>query len=213
MLTTPPDSLYPDMSNLKPGEVWDDDEVALSTRMENADTYHVDFGARRLYMVGEIDTDGAMSMYVQKALHILDDVEGDITIHMNSIGGDVDNGFAIYDSIKACHNRVITVGTGCVWSMAAAILQAGDQRVLSENCRFMVHDGTVEVKESSLVAARARSEHYEKMTTVYYAVIAERSRNPISRVRAIGQREAFLTAKQAVRHRFADTILKKGSRL
>lgn len=94
---------------------------------------------------GESGVDTKMTERVIKALHILDSSAptGDkpITIIMNNIGGDYYHGLGIYDAIVACKNHVTIIAYGNCMSMGAVILQAADDRVLSKNCRFMIHYG------------------------------------------------------------------------
>lgn len=94
---------------------------------------------------GESGTDAEMAQRVIKGLHILDSSApgGDkpITIIMNNPGGDEYDGLGIYDAIKACKNHVTIIAYGKAMSMGGIILQAADKRVMSHNCRFMMHYG------------------------------------------------------------------------
>lgn len=66
-----------------------------------------------------------------------------ITIRVNSPGGSVLDGFALFDTILRLRRRghhVTMHGTGMIASMAAILMQAGDERVLDENAWFMIHE-------------------------------------------------------------------------
>lgn len=76
-----------------------------------------------------------------KNLHILDSSSGDITIKLNSEGGDVTQAKAIYDAVKSCKNHVTMVVYGQASSAASIILQAADRRVMSQNSYIMLHVG------------------------------------------------------------------------
>jgi len=107
---------------------------------------------RTMYM-GSTGTDGdgsesgvdyLMAERVIKGLHILDTSAADmpITIIMNNIGGDVVHGMAIYDAVKHCRNHVTIKVYGHAMSMGSIILQAADERLMSENSVIMLHYGS-----------------------------------------------------------------------
>jgi len=93
------------------------------------------------YEVGESGVDYAMAERVIKNLHFLDRSEGEITIIMNNIGGDVYHGMAIFDAIKACENEVTIIAYGHAMSMGSVIMQAADTRIMTPNARMMLHYG------------------------------------------------------------------------
>jgi ATP-dependent protease ClpP protease subunit len=91
---------------------------------------------------GESGVDGLLAERHIKNLLILDSVSQDpITIILNNPGGDVYHGMAIYDAIRACKSHVTVRGTGYVMSMASLIIQAADERQMTENAIMMLHHG------------------------------------------------------------------------
>ena len=91
---------------------------------------------------GESGVDGLMAERAIKNLHILDRSNSEpITVILNTTGGSVFDGMAIYDAIKSCKSHVTVKATGSVMSMGTLILQAADKRVLSKNAIFMIHHG------------------------------------------------------------------------
>ena len=77
-------------------------------------------------------------------------------VYINSIGGDVQVGFDIYDYLKSLPKQVDTIGVGCVASIATVIFMAGENRRLRSNTEFMIHlpsgmaEGTAEQMEDYL---------------------------------------------------------------
>lgn len=185
-----------------------EDYEELASRNEHLNLYGVDLKERRIYFVGFIENESDKVPSFIKGFQLLDSTEGPITVWISCIGGEVEAGLSIYDTIRAAKNPVTTIGCGAIQSMAALVFQAGDTRILTENCRFMLHDGTISVNETSPSAAAATAKEAERLTSLYYRLIAERSRQPLSKVRAWGQKETYMSAKQAVRARFADGVLK-----
>lgn len=116
--------------------------------------YDLHIPSRTIYMgsasmdtdLGESGVDAVMAERLIKALHILDKSapSGDqpITIIMNNPGGEVYDGFAIYDAIQTCRNHVTIIVYGKAMSMGGIVLQAADKRIMSKNSRFMMHYGS-----------------------------------------------------------------------
>lgn len=94
---------------------------------------------RTIMLKGEVDDD--MYDSVLKNLHALDSTTGTIEIILNSGGGDVLCGLAIYDAINNCKNHVRAIIYGEASSSASFILQAADERVSSKHSRIMIHLG------------------------------------------------------------------------
>lgn len=91
----------------------------------------------------ESGTDYEMSAFLIKAISYLESVnKKPIVIFANNLGGDWYHGMAVYDMIRAsrCHITMVAMGYAC--SMGSIILQAADTRIISQNCVFMIHDGT-----------------------------------------------------------------------
>lgn len=138
--------------------------------------YEVYIPTRRLYIGSVTNLDGneagvdhQMAERAIKGLHILDSLApaGDkpINIIMNNPGGDYYHGMAIYDAIKACNNHVTIRATGYVMSMAAFILQAADERVLTPNAGVMIHYGTSGTQGHAKDMMRWAKE-YERLNSV-----------------------------------------------
>ena len=112
-------------------------------KTDEFDQFH-DYGvyspARIIDLSGEIDEDNAVEFI--KNIRLLDHAnDQDITVLINSEGGDVSQGMAIYDSVKECNSKVITHAVGPCYSMASIIFQAGDHRKISANATVMIHTG------------------------------------------------------------------------
>lgn len=102
--------------------------------------YNVYTPARLIYLEGSIDEDSAGEFI--RNIRLMDHVtDNDITVLINSNGGDVHQGMAIYDAIKECNSRVVTHVVGTCYSMASIIYQAGDERIISANASMMIHIG------------------------------------------------------------------------
>lgn len=101
----------------------------------------IDLDSKTIDFSGEITEE--LAVRTIKSLRILDRIlpEKPITIMINSEGGEVDQGLAIYDEIRRCKSQVNTEVVGVAYSMAAWILQAGDTRRATRHSSIMIHQG------------------------------------------------------------------------
>ena len=94
---------------------------------------------RSILLSGEVDLDMFKEFF--KSFHILDKTEGTITVYINSEGGDLDQGKAIFDLIKGSKNYIRGTVYGEASSAASLILQACDERTMSSSSYMMIHLG------------------------------------------------------------------------
>lgn len=182
--------------------------------------YGADYGNRILYL-GSHDSDDEdteagvnwqMARYFISALVRMDLAERmDITIHMNTPGGEWSHGMAIYDAIKACRSHVTIIGYGCVRSMSSVIFQAADDRALTPHCDFMIHDGH-DVLEGIPRSTEAWAKHGERVIRpTMYRIYSRRAAVegkvlPVATVAEWCRQDTIFTATKAVRLGFADRI-------
>lgn len=139
-----------------------------------------------------------------------DDPNAIIKIILSSEGGEEDIGFAIYDTLKAMPNKVVIEGYGQVSSIASLIFQAADERYLSPNCQFMMHNGSVEMHgDVKIDLVDQMSAHFVKNNARYYKTIADRSKVPVTKIKEWCCEEKFFTAEEAVKAKLADGIVRK----
>jgi ATP-dependent protease ClpP protease subunit len=166
----------------------------------------VNFDRRVVYISGEVDSTLAHKTIM--ALEALDQVDGEIRIVLNSDGGNEQDGYAIYDAITMCRNRVDIDGYGNVMSIAAAIFQAGDERRLAPNASFMIHHGTTpaeeEMKQDAVIDL---ARQLEKDNQRYYDALSFGSSQPQEIIQDWCREEKYFTAEEAVQVGFADSII------
>lgn len=174
--------------------------------------------AKTFYLLGEINSDSLgiiEAIREHKEAVEADEIEctsdRDIRVVISSEGGDEPIGYAIFDTLKAYKvGEVITEGYGQVCSIASLILQAGTVRLLSPNCIFMIHDGSVEVdKPMNGKELLDLSTQFKDNNERYYLVISKRCGIPVDRVRKWCNDERFFSAEEAVKAKMADKIVKE----
>lgn len=98
------------------------------------------FRRREIYCTGEIDSETANSMIVQLHFLALENSDEEITLYLNSPGGEVSSGLAVYDAMQAVSCPVKTVCIGIAASMAALLFTAGQTREILPHGRVLIHD-------------------------------------------------------------------------
>lgn len=167
----------------------------------------VDLPSRTIFLIGSID-DHAVYRSLTGLQILAADRRSGIRIVMNSVGGDEPGGYAIYDAIRSVRNKVTIEGYGAVQSIAALILQAADVRALAPQCRFMIHNGNIDLAPGvDADTAVAIGREVERNNHIYHKVLSQRSGKPLEEVRALAEAETYYSAREAVQHGFADVVL------
>jgi ATP-dependent Clp protease, protease subunit len=97
---------------------------------------------RVVLLEGQVD-DGMASIACASLLYLKSEAsgnpDGDITVHINSPGGSILAGLAIYDTMRSIKPKITTIGYGMQASMGSILLVAGDERKMTRNSKFMIH--------------------------------------------------------------------------
>jgi len=148
-----------------------------------------------------------------KGLHILEQ-EGDeaITLNWLSYGGDWNAGMAIYDYMKTCKSHITMKCFGRVRSMGTIILQAADERLISPNCEFMIHYGSLAIAEThsknAAVELELENRNNAKMEEIYLERIREKkARFSKTKLQELITYDKFMTPNEAIDLGLADRIL------
>ncbi len=163
------------------------------------------FDSRILYLKGPIEETEADTLVAQM-LALDADSEDDITLYINSPGGVIHGLFAIYDTMQLLRSRVNTRCVGMAASAAAVILASGTgTRSATENARIMIHQPLggargsardIEIQAQNIVYLRERINE----------ILAERTGQPIEKVREDTDRDFWLTADEAREYGLVDEV-------
>ena len=133
----------------------------------------------------------------------LQDMDADhIKVHINSYGGEVKEGLAIYNALKDSKMKVTTICDGFACSAASVVFMAGDERIIKEASLLMIHNAWTFVQGDSN-ALRKQADDLEKITQA--SVNAYKSKATISEdeIKELMNNETWITAKEAVEYGFA----------
>jgi len=130
-----------------------------------------------------------------------------ITVAINSPGGDVFDGIAIYNALKM-HDATIAVRVdGLAASIASIIAMAGDEITMADTAYMMIHNPwSIEVGEAD--AMRKTADLLDKLTGTLLATYAKRTGGNTEEIQNMMNAETWMTADEAVASGFADSILK-----
>ena len=163
---------------------------------------------RSLLLSGEINKDSADRLI--KDLLVLE-AEGDdpVKIFINSPGGDVDAGCAIYDMVRFVSCPVIMVGMGLVASAASLILLAvpAERRVGLPNSSYLIHQPLSEMKGNA-TDIEIHAMQLEKIKAKLNTIISEATGMPLETVTADTDRDHWLDASEALKYGLISKIVK-----
>ncbi len=152
------------------------------------------------YMVNSIV---AQMLYLEKK-----DPDKDIIIHINTPGGDVYSGMAIFDTMQHIKCDVVTICTGLAASMGSIFLVGGTKgkRYSLPNSRVMIHQPS-HGAQGTISDTRIAVEEWLRLKKVLTKIIADRSGHPYEKVELDMERDKWLSAEEALAYGLIDKIL------
>jgi len=164
---------------------------------------------RIIFLGGPIDDHTANIVIAQLLFLQSEDPKKDIMLYINSGGGSVYSGMAIYDTMKHIKNDVSTICVGIAASMASIILSAGTKgkRFILPHSEVMIHQplGGVEGQASDIEIS---AKQIIKLRSQLNGILARSSGQPLSRIEKDADRDFFMTAEEAVKYGLVDEVLK-----
>ena len=165
---------------------------------------------RIIFLDGEIDDAGADLVVAQLLFLENEDPKKDISLYINSPGGSVTAGLAIYDTMQYISSDVSTICMGQAASMAALILAAGAEgkRMILPSARVMIHQPWGGVQgQASDVSIHAKEIIRLKKLSIDY--LARHTGQTAEKIAADIERDHFMTAEDAKAYNIVDKILYK----
>ncbi len=163
---------------------------------------------RIIFLTSEINDQTASLMVAQLLFLEAEDPEKDIQIYINSPGGSITAGMAIYDTMNHVKPDVATTCVGMAASMGAFLLAAGakGKRVALPNAEVMLHQplgGTQGQAED----IRIHADRIVKMREHMNQILSEKTGQPIERMRKDTDRDFFMNAEEAKEYGVIDKVI------
>jgi ATP-dependent Clp protease protease subunit len=161
---------------------------------------------RLVFLNGPISTEMS-HVVIAQLLYLDNEAPGkDIQMYINSPGGEISAGMAIYDAMKMIRSHVITICSGMAASMAAFLLAAGDRRQALPNAEMMIHQPSggvqgvateVEIEARRIIRMRKRMNE----------LLAQMTGQPLQRIQEDSDRDFWMTPEEAKAYGLIDEIL------
>ena len=163
----------------------------------------------RILFLGSELTDEEANLIIAQLLFLeADDPDKDIYLYINSPGGSVSAGLAIYDTIRYLKCEVVTICVGLAASMGAFLLASGakGKRKALPNSEIMIHQpsGGAYGQASDV---KIHADHIVKTRRKLNEILAERTGKPISVIEEATERDNFLSAEEALEFGLIDEIV------
>ena len=163
---------------------------------------------RIVFLGGEVDDDSANLIVAQLLFLEADDPDKDISLYINSPGGSVTAGMAIYDTMQYIKCDVSTICIGMAASMGAFLLAAGakGKRRALPNAEIMIHQPSGGARGQA-TDMNIQVEQILRIKKRLNEILAERTGQPLDKVAADTERDNFMTAEQAKAYGLVDEII------
>ena len=165
----------------------------------------------RIIFLGTAIDDTVANLVVAQLLFLeSEDPEKDVYLYINSPGGVVSAGLAIYDTMQYIKSPVSTICTGQAASMAAVLLAAGapGKRIALPNSRVMIHQplggaqgqvSDIEIHTKEILATKNKINE----------ILSHHTKQPIEKIKTDTDRDFFMSADDAIKYGMVDKVIEK----
>ncbi|WP_134739051.1 ATP-dependent Clp protease proteolytic subunit [Nocardioides sp. 503] len=164
---------------------------------------------QRIIVLGqEVDDVIAHRLCAELLLLSAEDPHRDISLYINSPGGSVSAGLAIYDTMRLVPNDVSTLAMGLAASMGQFLLSAGTpgKRYALPHSRVLMHQGSAGIGGTA-IDIEIQADNLEHTKNVMMGLIAEHTGQPVGKVERDALRDRWFTAEQAREYGFVDQVV------
>lgn len=153
-----------------------------------------------------------MGYTFEQFMYDLSQVDGDVTVNIKSYGGAVHEALGIYDYLQTLTNKVTTKIWGAAASSATLISLAGDERLIAENARYLIHKPMIDLFQANsddIAKMLDQMQDYDRQIVGLYE---EKTNLSASEILNLMREEKFITADKALEMGFVDGIIPKKSK-
>lgn len=168
---------------------------------------------RIIFLGGAIDDDVSNLVVAQMLFLEAEDPEKDINLYINSPGGSITAGMAIYDTMQYIRSDVRTICIGMAASMGAFLLTAGEKgkRVALPNSEVLIHQPLIGGHGLSGQATEIEihTKHLLRTKAKMNKILAEKTGQPLEKIEKDTERDYYMTAEEAKEYGLVDQVLEK----
>jgi ATP-dependent Clp protease protease subunit len=170
--------------------------------------------SREIFLTQEVNAQSCSSLITQLMYLNRTEPNREITLYINSPGGIVADGLAVYDVIRLLTAPVRTVCLGTCASMGAILFLAGKKRDIMEHGRIMVHDpafgGNHDIGGKKPHQIQSELDDLNRCREALARIISERTGKSLSQIYELTANDTYFSAQEAVEFGLATRILQKG---
>ncbi len=190
----------------------DDDESktpkapsVVTEKIQNAFLKH-----RKIFLWGEVNDESAKDI-TEKLLYLEWEAPGKpITFYINTPGGSITAGMAVYDTMQMISSPITVVVTGMAASMGSILLSGAPKgsRLLYPHSRVLIHQPLISGSfQGAAVDINIQAQEMEKTRDELNHILAAASGQPLEKIQHDTDRDFFLSAKEAIEYGLADRIV------
>lgn len=133
--------------------------------------------------------------------------EQEITMYINSGGGEVTSGLALYDTMKLINSPIKTVCLGQACSMAAILFSSGDTREILPHSQVMIHDPLIQNIGGTALDIGEYAKSIMQTREVIAQILASNTNKPIEKILEKTASDTYFNAQQAIEFGLADKVV------
>lgn len=184
--------------------------IEQSGRTERAFDIYSRLLKDRIVFIGSIIDDEVANLVIAQLLYLeAEDKKREISVYINSSGGIISAGLAIYDTIQYIKPDVTTICMGMAASMAAILLSAGtkSKRFALPHSRMLIHQPMGGI-QGQAIDIEIHAKEIMKMKKELNEILAKHTGQPISKIEKDSDRNFWMSAKEAKNYGIVDTVIK-----
>ncbi|NLL15069.1 MAG: ATP-dependent Clp protease proteolytic subunit [Fibrobacter sp.] len=169
---------------------------------------------RQIFLWGEINDESAEAI-VKRILYFDMQSSDDITLYINSPGGVISSGLAIYDAMQFAKSDIVTVCMGQAASMAAVLLCSGTKgkRQAWEHARVLIHQPLISGNMFGPASdIQIQAEEMLRVRDNLNQILADHTGQTISKIQVDTDRDFFMSAEDSKKYGIVDLVFKKGKK-
>lgn len=163
---------------------------------------------REIQCVGEINSDSVYSLIMQLQYLQREDPNAEITMYINSPGGEVTSGLALYDVMQAISAPIRTVCVGMAASMASILFSAGNKREILPHAAVMIHDPLISGGVGgSALRVQSISNDLMRTRTLIAEILAKNTGHTVEEIYEKTANDTYFYGDDAVEYGLADSVI------
>ncbi len=165
----------------------------------------------RIIFLVDVINDGLANIIIAQLLFLeSEDKNKDIKLYINSPGGSVTAGLAIYDTMQYVKPDIVTICIGTASSMAAVLLAAGKKgkRFALPNAEILLHQ-VMGGAEGQAIDIKIRAEHILKVKNKINQILAKHTNQPIKKIERDTDRDFYMSPQEALKYGIIDKVIHK----